>query len=194
AACSRPRRRSMPSNRTAGDGRAAGWASNGAAAIGAAPSVAGRRLNGAVWPNVPAADCATSRYSAESTDVLAGNVTHPPSDAGSIDAYAPTASVSGDASAELHVGALGAVASWPHAAVATSAQVTIRPAVRCFIPTSALASRDDSQAPMLTRTCTLRGLPNDAPLKNAPFSRYRWSNAFSRYTCGRTTIWPSANA
>src|SRR5947208_1189024 len=100
----------------------------------------------------------------------------------------------GDASAELHVGALGPVASWPHAAVATSAQVTILAAVRCFIPTSALASRDDSQAPMLTRTCTLRGLPNDAPLKNAPFSRYRWSNAFSTYTCGRTTIWPSANA
>src|SRR5205807_4287606 len=140
AACSRPRRRSMPSNRTAGDGRAAGWASNGAAAIGAAPSVAGRRLNGAVWPNVPAADCATSRYSAESTDVLAGNVTHPPSDAGSIDAYAPTASVSCDASAELHIGALGPVASWPHATVATSAQLAIRAAVRCFIPTSALAS------------------------------------------------------
>src|SRR2546423_1239779 len=86
------------------------------------------------WLTVPAGDCATSRYSAESTDVLAGNVTHAPSANGSIDAYAPTASVSCDASAELHGGALGPVASWPHAAVATSAQLAILAAVRCFIP------------------------------------------------------------
>src|SRR6266516_4221600 len=37
----------------------------------------------------------TSRYSAESTaDALAANVTHPPSDAGSIDVYSPIARVS----------------------------------------------------------------------------------------------------
>src|SRR2546430_7195551 len=190
----RPRARSMPSNSVAAARGDAGSTRRCASGMAAAMRVAVRRLKGAVWPNVPAADCGTRRYSAESTDVLAGNVTHPPSDAGSIDAYAPTARGSGDASPELHVGSLGPVASWPHAAVGTSAQVTILAAVRCFIPTSALASRDDSQAPMLTRTCTLRGLPNDAPLKNAPFSRYRWSNAFSTYTCGRTTIWPSANA
>src|SRR5437763_2097035 len=190
----RPRARSMPSNSVAAARRDSGSTRRCASGMAAAISVAVRRLKGAVWPNVAAADCGTSRYSAESTEALAGNVTHPPSVAGSIDAYAPTASVSFDARAELHVGALGPVASLLHAAVTASAHVTMRAAVRCFIPTSALASRDDSQAPMLTRTCTLRGLPNDAPLKNAPFSRYRWSNAFSRYTCGRTTIWPSAKA
>jgi len=78
----------MPSNRVAGDGAAAGWASDGAAAIGAAPSVAARSANGDDSPNVAAADCATSRYSAESTvDALAGNVTHPSLEAGSIDVY-----------------------------------------------------------------------------------------------------------
>src|SRR5213595_2872083 len=127
--CARPRARSMPSNSVAAARGAAGSTRRCASGMAAAISIAARRLKSAVWPNVPAADCATSRYSAESTDVFAGNVTHP-----------PTASVSCDASAELHVGALGPVASWPHAAVATSAQVTIRAAVRCFIPTSALAS------------------------------------------------------
>src|SRR5438874_7303945 len=136
----RPRARSMPSNSVAAARGAAGSTRRCASGMAAAISIAARRLKSAVWPNVPAADCATSRYSAESTDVLAGNVTHPPSASGSIDTYAPTASVSCDASAELHVGALGPVASWPHAAVATSAQVTIRAAVRCFIPTSALVS------------------------------------------------------
>src|SRR2546430_3744879 len=135
----RPRARSMPSNSVAAARGDAGAARRCASGVAVALSVAVRRLKGAVWSNVAAADCGTSRYSAESTDVLAGKVTHPPSDAGSIDAYAPTASVSCDASAELQVGALGPVASWPHAAVATSAQMTIRPAVRCFIPTSALA-------------------------------------------------------
>src|SRR6266487_3803869 len=49
-----------------------------------------RSWNGDDSPNVPAADCGTSRYSAESTaDALAANVTHPPSDAGSIDVYSP---------------------------------------------------------------------------------------------------------
>src|SRR2546421_11510102 len=38
------------------------------------------------------ADCGTTKYSAESVvDALAANVTHPESDAGSIDAYAATA-------------------------------------------------------------------------------------------------------
>src|SRR6266700_3502433 len=135
-----PRTRSMPSNRIAVARGDAGSTRRCASGVAVACRVAVRRLNGAVWPNVPAADCATSRYSAESTDVLAGNVTHPPSDAGSIDAYAPTASVSCDASAELHVGALGPVASWPHAAVATSAHTIIRSAVRYVISTSVLAS------------------------------------------------------
>ena len=47
---------------------------------------------------------------------------------------------------------------------------------------------------MLTRNCTLRGLPTDAPLKNAPFRRYGWSNAFSMYTWGRRTTLPAVNA
>src|SRR6266700_6052406 len=136
----RPRARSMPSNSVAAARGDAGSARRCASGLAVACRVAARRLNGAVWPNVPAADCATSRYSAESTDVLAGNVMHPPSASGSIDAYAPTASVSCDASAELHVGALGPVASWPHAAVATSAHTIIRSAVRYVISTSVLAS------------------------------------------------------
>ena len=37
----------------------------------------------------------------------------------------------------------------------------------------------DHYAPMFIRSCTLRGRPNDAPLKNAPFSRYCLSNTFS---------------
>src|SRR5437899_6980934 len=168
-----PRTRSMPSNRVAVARGDAGSARR-CASIAVAAKVAVRSWNGDDSPNVPAADCGTSRYSAESTaDALAANVTHPPSDAGSIDTYAPTASVSCDATAALHVGgALGPVLSWLHAAVARSAHTIIRLAVRCFIPASALASCDDYQAPMLTRSCTLRGLPNDAPLKNAPLSRY----------------------
>src|SRR2546423_1758993 len=126
----------LPSNSVGaarGDG---GSARRCASGVAVACRVAVRSLKGAVWSNVAAADCGTSRYSAESTDGLAGNVTHPPSDAGSIDAYAPTASVSCDARAELHVGALGPVASWPHAATASSAPVASRFAVRRLIPTS----------------------------------------------------------
>src|SRR5205823_3526716 len=132
----RPRERSMPSNSVAAARGDVGSTRRCASGMAAAMRVAVRRRKGAVWPNVAAADCATSRYSTESTDVLAGNVTHPPSVAGSIDAYAPTASVSCDARAELHVGALGPVASWPHAATASSAPVASRFAVRRLIPTS----------------------------------------------------------
>src|ERR1051325_10898929 len=86
AACSLPRRRSTASNRPAGvvgpAGAARSWAS-----MGAVPRVAVRRVIGDDWPNVPATDCATTRYSAESVlDALAGNVTYPPVDAGSINA------------------------------------------------------------------------------------------------------------
>ena|SRR5437870_672068 len=189
----RPRARSMPSNRVAAARGDAGSAKR-CPSMAVAARVAVRSWKGDDSPKVPATDCGTSRYSAESTDALAGNVTHPPSEAGSIEAYAPITSVRGDASAELHVGGvLGPVVSWLHAAVARSAQVTIRSAVRCFISTSALASRDDPQAPMLTRNCTLRGLPSDAPLKNGPFSAYLLSNRFSIYTCGRITVAPTAN-
>src|SRR6266567_5588385 len=139
-----PRTRSMPSNRIAVARGDAGSTRRCASGVAVACRVAVRRLNGAVWPNVPAADCATSRYSAESTDVLAGNTTHPALEAGSIDAYAPIARVTCNASAELHVAAPGPVArSLLHAAVAKSAHVTIRSAVRYVISTSALASRDD---------------------------------------------------
>jgi len=37
---------------------------------------------------------------------------------------------------------------------------------------SALAFWDVAQAPMFIRTCTLRGRPSDAPLKNGPLSAY----------------------
>src|SRR5213596_642573 len=90
--------RRLPSAGGAAAGRRRGAARRGreaAGAAGAAPSVAARSANGEDRPNVGAADCGTSRYSAESTaDALAGNATHPPSVAGSIDAYAPIASVS----------------------------------------------------------------------------------------------------
>src|SRR6266851_5467586 len=89
-----PRTRSMPSNRVAVARGDPGSASRGAS-IAVAAKVAVRSWNGDDSPNVPAADCGTSRYSAESTvDALAGNATHPPSEAGSIDAYAPIANVS----------------------------------------------------------------------------------------------------
>src|SRR5207244_12946539 len=41
-----------------------------------------------------------------------------------------------------------------------------------------------SQAPMLTRSWMLRGRPNDAPLKNAPLSRYCLSSTFSTNNTG----------
>src|SRR5690242_8822406 len=90
----RPRARNLPSNSVAAARGDAGCTRRWASGMVVACNVALRRLKAAAWPNVAAADCATSRYSAESTDMLAGNVTHPASDAGSIDAYAPTASVS----------------------------------------------------------------------------------------------------
>src|SRR5881628_3404014 len=81
----RPRRRSRPSNCTAvpvAEGELTSWATGTAAG----PSVAVRSSNGEDWPNVPAADCGTIRYFAESSDeVLAAIVTHPPSDPGSSD-------------------------------------------------------------------------------------------------------------
>src|SRR5437660_1575981 len=187
-----PKARSMPSNRVAVARGDAGSARR-CASIAVAAKVAVRSWNGDDSPKVPAADCGTSRYSAESTDALAGKVTHPPSEAGSIEAYAPIASARGDASAEPHAGAAGAVVSWLHAAVTTSGQGTIRDAMRYVISNPALASRDDPPPPMLTRSCTLRGLPSDAPLKNGPFSAYLLSNRFSIYTCGRITVAPTAN-
>src|SRR5213593_736397 len=56
-------------------------------------SVTACRRKGDDAPGELLADCGTSRYSAESTaEALATTVTHPASDAGSIDVYAPTAS------------------------------------------------------------------------------------------------------
>jgi len=50
------------------------------------------RRKGEDAPGEPLADCGTRRYSTESTaDPLTANATHPASDAGSIDVYAPTA-------------------------------------------------------------------------------------------------------
>src|SRR2546430_5347524 len=47
-------------------------------------------------------------------------------------------------------------------------------------------------SPTFIRSCTVRGRPSDAPLKNAPFSRYFLSNTLSMYTWGRTTVPPNA--
>src|SRR6266446_3718900 len=84
-------------------------------------------------PGVPLADCGTSRYSAESTaDPLAAIVTHPASDAGSIEVYAPTARTSRDAGAELHAAVPGPAASPLQANVAASDHITSRTALRRF--------------------------------------------------------------
>src|SRR5712692_5684998 len=48
--------------------------------------------------------------------------------------------------------------------------------------------------PIVTRSCTLRGRPTDAPLKNAPLSRYLRSKTLSMYSCGRMSARPAANA
>ena len=90
---------------------------------------------------VPAADCGTIRYSAEvSIEALAAIVTHPPSEAGSSDAYAPIARTSWDASAELHVGVLGPAAWSPlQPAVPASDHITSTAIRRFIILASALA-------------------------------------------------------
>src|SRR5690348_9119410 len=78
--------RSTPSNAAAmgdwPDSSPPGGASAAAAAI--AVVVAPRSWNGDASPNVPAADCGTSTYSAVSTNALAANCTHPESVPGSI--------------------------------------------------------------------------------------------------------------
>src|SRR6266550_4559453 len=66
-----------------------GLAATAAGAPGAVPC----SWNDAVAPELPVTDCGTTRYSAESAALFAGNVTHPESDAGSTEVYAPTASV-----------------------------------------------------------------------------------------------------
>src|SRR5947207_2713158 len=141
----RPSPRNRPSNCTAAARFPESGTRRSAAGVAAAVRVAVRSAKGEDRSKVRAADCGTSKYSAESTaDVLAGNATHPALEAGSIDAYAPIARVTCNASAELHVAAPGPVArSLLHAAMATSTHVTIPSAVRYVISTSALASRDD---------------------------------------------------
>src|SRR6266550_958593 len=52
---------------------------------------------------------------------------------------------------------------------------------------------DPAQVPILTRSCRLRGRPTDAPLKNAPLSKYFLLNTLSTYNCGRTIALPTAN-
>ncbi len=91
------------------------------------------RRNGEDAAGEPLADCGTRRYSAESTaEALAATVTHPASDAGSIDVYAPTASTTWVASAELHAGVAGP-ASLPQPAVAARDHRTTCTALRRFI-------------------------------------------------------------
>src|SRR5947208_85193 len=85
--------RRKPSNAVATVEPCAGVGGANAASTAVAPSGAPCSTNGAVIPEVAVTDCGTTRYSAESAALFAGKVTHPESDAGSTEAYAPTASV-----------------------------------------------------------------------------------------------------
>ncbi len=91
------------------------------AVTGAAPAASEAlwSANGAVSPGTPPPDWAITTYSAESLDAFAGNDTHPESAAGSIAAYAPTASARSVAKVALQGGATGPAAeSLVHAAAA----------------------------------------------------------------------------
>src|SRR5690242_6865428 len=131
----RPSRRRKPSNWTAVDRGGAGWLTYCAISGATGPTVAVRSWNGDDRLNVPAADCATIRYSAESTiDALAGKVTHPASAAGSIDVSAPTARVNAVACAVLQVGPVGAVAVLPpHEAAVSNRIETEKAAPRVIV-------------------------------------------------------------
>src|SRR6266480_3106171 len=89
----RPSERRKPSNVVATEEPCAGVGDANAASTAVAPSAVPCSWNGAVAPELPVTDCGTTRYSAESAALFAGNVTHPESDAGSTEVYAPTASV-----------------------------------------------------------------------------------------------------
>src|SRR5882762_8721624 len=90
AARVRPTRRSIPSNCTVKARGDETGSTSWAAGIATAARLAVRSSNGEDWPKLPAADCGTIRYSAESSvDGLAAIVTQPPSEAGSSDVYAP---------------------------------------------------------------------------------------------------------
>src|SRR2546430_6528984 len=87
----RPSPRNRPSNCTAAARFPASGTRRSAAGAPAAVRVAVRSANGEACPNVPAADCGTNRYSAESTaEAIDGNALHTASDPGSIDRSAPT--------------------------------------------------------------------------------------------------------
>src|SRR5438552_12665591 len=85
--------RRKPSNVVATEEPCAGVGDANAASTAVAPGAVPCSWNGAVAPDLPVTDCGTTRYSAESAALFAGNVTHPESDAGSTEIYAPTASV-----------------------------------------------------------------------------------------------------
>src|SRR5213593_2688073 len=104
----RARWRRNPSNWTAAsrgeDDGITPWPTAGAAAV----RVVVRSRKGEDSPKVPAADCGTRRYSAESiAERFAANVTHPESAAGSSVVSPPTDSATWDASAEPHAGKIG---------------------------------------------------------------------------------------
>src|SRR5690242_21767712 len=83
--------RSTPSNAAAMGDWPGSRPPGGASVVAAARTVvvAPRSWNGEDCPNVPAADCGTSTYSAVSTNALAANCTHPESVAGSTVTYLP---------------------------------------------------------------------------------------------------------
>src|SRR6266581_1606661 len=118
-----------------GAAAAADRASTAAAAV----RVVVRSRKGEDSPKVPAVDCGTRRYSAESmAERFAANVTHPESAAGSSVVSRPIDSATWDASAELHEGSAGAEVLEQPAAVRTD-HTTRCTALRRFMPTSALA-------------------------------------------------------
>src|SRR5438876_849701 len=133
----RARWRRNPSNWTAAsrgeDDGITPWPTAGAAAV----RVVVRRRKGEDSPKVPAADCGTRRYSAESmAERFAANVTHPESAAGSSVVSPPIDSATWDASAELHGGSAGAEVLEQPAATRTD-HTTRCTALRRFMPTSA---------------------------------------------------------
>src|SRR2546430_168218 len=72
--------------------------------------------------------------------------------------------------------------------------LTVTGVQTCALPISSSSMCKTSRqlySPTFIRSCTVRGRPTDAPLKNAPLSRYFLSKTLSTYNCGRSTTPPA---
>src|SRR5438067_11796110 len=109
----------------------------------AVTDVADRSRNGAdAGVVLLVADCGTTKYSAESVvEALAANVTHPESDAGSIDAYAATAR-------------LNCVPGVAHDAKPGPAELLLHAAKSTRLPRAAMAAVRDCTATVELRGCS----------------------------------------